>query len=393
MQDVNDSPEDKRNYSWHSQGEHVTQWLRGYQVVYNANLVLSTLEKIAPDESNYKVIKGTALFFRAFAYYHLAQLFCKPYTAATADTDMGIPLRMTPDVSELSARATVKHVYDRITADLTEALSLLPLEVQVKSRPSKAAAYGALARTYLSMEDYINAGKMADECLKLQSTLLDYNATSDSPTLTTVSSNPDAPSFSRFNTEVIFQAVTVYGTLSQNMAQIHPVLYDSYASNDRRKSVFFGEGNEWGVPNGLIVFRGNYDGTVNPVLFMGLATDEIYLIRAECYARAGNTLLAMEDLNTLMIKRMEPPYVNRTASSANNALVQILVERRKELIFRTLRWTDLRRLNKDPQFAVTLRRDINTIGETPLAPNDLRYTFLIPTKEVINLTGMPQNPR
>ncbi|MGJ1322842.1 RagB/SusD family nutrient uptake outer membrane protein [Sphingobacterium faecium] len=387
LRDANDSPEDKRNYSWHPQGEHVAQWLRGYQVVYNANLVLSTLEKIAPDESNYKVIKGSALFFRAFAYYHLAQLFCKPYTAATANTDLGIPLRMTPDVSEVSTRATVQQVYDRVTTDLKEAVSLLPSEVQVKSRPSKAAAYGALARTYLSMEDYLNAGKMAGECLKLQSTLIDYNATSFSATATTVRAGATGISFIRFNAEVIFQSVTISGTLTQARTLIHPDLYNSYSVNDRRKWVFFQSSGS------NVIFRGNYDGTVNPSLFMGLATDELYLIRAECYARAGNTELAMQDLNTLLVKRMEPPYVNRTASSANNALIQILTERRKELIFRTLRWTDLRRLNKDPQFAITLRRDRNSIAETPLAPNDLRYTFLIPTKEVINLTGMPQNPR
>lgn len=387
LTDVNDSPEDKRNYSWHPQGEHVTHWLRGYQVIYNANLVLSTLEKISTDEPNYRAIKGSALFYRAFAFYHLAQLFCKPYTVATANTDLGIPLRMTPDVSEVSTRGTLQQVYDRIIADLTEAVSLLPLEVLKKSRPSRAAAYGALARTYLAMEDYIQAGKMANECLKLQSVLIDYNATSPSATATTVLAATTGISFMRFNTEVIFQSVTISGTLTQARTLIHPYLYNLYSANDRRKSVFFQ------TSGSNMLFRGNYDGTVNPVLFMGLATDELYLIRAECYARGGNIALAMQDLNTLLVNRMEPPYVNRTASSANNALVQILTERRKELIFRTLRWTDLRRLNKDPQFALTLRRDRNTIGENPLVPNDLRYTFLIPTKEVINLTGMPQNAR
>lgn len=393
LTDFSNTPENKNNYSWHPQGEHVTQWLSTYQVIYNANLVLSTLEKISPEETNYKVVMGSALFFRAFAYYQLAQLFCKPYTAATANTDLGIPLRLTPDVSKLSVRGTVQQVYNRIIADLTEAISLLPIEVKIKSRPSKAACYGALARTYLSMEDYINAGKMADECLKLKNTLIDYNVTSTTPTANTVRADATGPSFVRFNAEVIFQAVTISGTLSQSVTQIHPVLYHSYASNDRRKNVFFGEGMEWGEPNGLIGFRGNYDGTVDPALFIGLATNEIYLIRAESYARTGNKTLAMQDLNTLMVHRMEPPYVNREAIDANDALMQILAERRKELIFRTLRWTDLRRLNKDPRFAVTLRRDQNTIGETPLQPNDLRYVFLIPTREVINLTGMAQNPR
>ncbi len=390
--------ESKPNYIWYSNGEHVTQWKTPYRIIYSANLVLSTLEKLSSEDPSYKSIKGSALFFRAFSFYQLAQLFCKPYSVSTANNDLGIPLRITPDPNESSTRGTVQQVYDRIIKDLTEAVALLPTEVKIKSRPSKAAAYAALARTYLSMEDYVQAGKMAAECLKLQSTLIDYNATSSTPTASTVSSNSTGASFVRFNNEVIFQSVTVAGTLNPTLAQVHPSLYNSYSANDRRKNVFFGEGSDWsGTPNGIIGFRGNYDGAnlgvLSSALFMGLATDEMYLIRAECYARTGNTALAMQDLNTLLVKRMVPPYVNRTASSANDALVQVLRERRKELVFRTLRWTDLRRLNKDSQFATILRRDMNNITYIPLQPNDLRYVFLIPTEEVIKLTGMEQNPR
>lgn len=387
LPDANDTPEPKRNYSWHPQGEHVSQWALSYQVIFNANLVLKTLEKLPNDDLNYKAVKGSALFFRAFAFYTLAQLFCKPYNINTASTDLGIPLRLSADPNEVSTRGTVLQVYNRISQDLNEAITLLPTEVKIKTRPSKAAAYAALARTYLSMEDYPQAQKMANESLKLNSTLINYNDTSSTLTNYTVSANEIGASFLRFNAEVIFHSVTMNGTLSQEFALIHPDLYDSYDESDKRKSVFFqSSGNSY-------VFRGNYDGTVNPVLFMGLATDEMYLIRAECYARAGNSALAMQDLNTLMAKRMVPPYINRTATSENDALVQILTERRKELIFRTLRWTDLRRLNQDPQFSVILRRDMNNITAIPLQPNDLRYTFLIPTIQVIERTNMEQNPR
>jgi len=384
---TNNTSEDQFNYSWDPNGEHVGEWARSYQVIYSANLVLNTLDKLSSTDVNYKIVRGSALFFRAFALYHLAQLFCKPYTALTADTDPGIPLRMTPDPNEVSTRGTVQQVYNRIIQDLTEAINLLPIDVKVKSRPCKAAAYAALARAYLSMEDYPNAGKMADECLKLHTTLIDYNLTSNPAIATTVNSNLTGASFLRFNAEVIFQAVTASSILTQARALIHPDLYNSYSLLDRRRVVFFQ------TSGANVVFRGNYDGTINPALFIGLATDEMYLIRAECHARAGSTSLAMTDLNALMVKRMAPPYVNRTAVSANDALVQILSERRKELIFRTLRWTDLRRLNQDSQFAITLYRDRNNIAYTPLQPNDLRYTFLIPTLQVINLTDMEQNPR
>jgi hypothetical protein len=68
-----------------------------------------------------------------------------------------------------------------------------------------------------------------------------------------------------------------------------------------------------------------------------------------------------------------------------------LLERRKELCFRGLRWQDLRRLNKEPEYAKTLTRKIDGITYT-LPPNDPKYVFPIPPN-VIALSGMQQNPR
>jgi len=85
------------------------------------------------------------------------------------------------------------------------------------------------------------------------------------------------------------------------------------------------------------------------------------------------------------------PFPTYTATSANNALGQILAERRKELCFRGIRWSDLRRLNQDPTYAVTLQRLLNGTTYT-LPANDLRYTLLIPLDE-IQISGLQQNPR
>jgi len=100
----------------------------------------------------------------------------------------------------------------------------------------------------------------------------------------------------------------------------------------------------------------------------------------------------MSDLNTLLRKRWKTgTYTDMTATDANDALAKVLTERRKELLFRSLRWTDLRRLNKESRFAVTLKRTLNGQDYT-LAPNDLRDGLLIP-QEVLNREPMPQNPR
>ena len=117
----------------------------------------------------------------------------------------------------------------------------------------------------------------------------------------------------------------------------------------------------------------------------------MYLTRAECLARMGNTTDALQDLNTLLIKRWKTgTFIPFTASTAAQALQLILTERRKELLMRSLRWADIKRLNKEGA-GLVLRRIIN--GNTmELLPNDARYAFPLP-QVVIDLSGMPQNPR
>jgi len=100
----------------------------------------------------------------------------------------------------------------------------------------------------------------------------------------------------------------------------------------------------------------------------------------------------MVDLDTLLvIRRKTDTYVPLTAGSADEALSIVLTERRKELVMRGLRWTDLGRLNEDSRFAKTLTRQIAGTSYT-LPPNDPRYVLLIPN-EVIQFTKMEQNSR
>lgn len=356
-----------------------SSWIAPYTVVYNANLVLQTLKTDHGnlDQATINTLNGSALFFRANAFYQVAQLYAKPYSSTTADQDLGIPVRTSPDAGVNSERGTVKQTYDRIIQDFKDAITLLPITSSIKSRPNKTAAYAALARTYLAMEDYNNAGIYADSCLKYYNTLLDYN------TISTVSNTP----FARFNNEVIFHTTTnAVGAIQPSIALIDTLLYNSYDNNDLRKAVFFNT-----VSAGH-KFKGNYNSVTNSAFFNGPATDEIYLIRAECYARNGKTTAAMTDLNTLLVKRWKNnTFINISASSADDALSKILIERRKELIFRGLRWPDLRRLNKDPRFQKTLYRNINGTIYT-LPPNDLRYVLLI-DQQVIDNSNLQQNPR
>ncbi|MGF6930556.1 hypothetical protein QFZ48_006056 [Chitinophaga sp. W2I13] len=206
--------------------------------------------------------------------------------------------------------------------------------------------------------------------------------------------------FLRFNKEVIFHSVIDYqnsvlevGFGDENKALIDPVIISAYQNDDLRKQLLVKENLDVPVPSGTYRFVGNYEGAVgSSALFNGLAVDELYLVRAECYARAGQTANAVNDMNTLLATRWSTgTYPGFTVGNATDALQKILLERRKELLMRGLRWTDLRRLNKDTRFAKNLSRTVNgTVYSLPA--NDARYTLLIP-QEVITNSKLAQNIR
>jgi tetratricopeptide (TPR) repeat protein len=386
--------EDRTIHTWQNNAIRLSgqQWVLSYNKIYHTNLVLEAVEQLKGKEQPAVLnnLRGSALFLRAYALWNLTQLYTKPYSAGSADQDKGLPIHLVSDINDVPGRGTVRETYNRVIQDLTEAAGLLNQKASISSRPDRSAAFAMLARVYLSMEDYPNALNSANAALALKSTLIDFN---------TLDKNSYAP-FRRFNAEVIFHS-TVFNQNSvlepgygdQDLAVIAPELIASYADDDLRKTILVKENTDVPIVTGTYRFTGNYEGAVgSSTLFNGLAVDEQLLIRAECYARAGNTSSAMTDLNNLLRTRwVSGTYNDLSATTPEAALFTILTERRKELLMRGQRWTDLRRLNKDPRFARTLTRTIQGKSYN-IGPNDIRYTLLIP-QEVLTNSLLEQNSR
>ncbi|MET4545648.1 tetratricopeptide (TPR) repeat protein [Pedobacter africanus] len=361
-------------YLWDKNSYH-GPWAQCYRLVYYANVVLQELDKIeggSEIERNY--IKGQALFLRAFFFYELAQVYCKPYTADAA-TDPGIALRIVPDLEVASKRASVAQTYEQIIKDLKAAAGYLKPTREFVSRPYKASAYGLLSRTFMAMRDYEQALHYANLYLEASPDLVDFNDLD--PAL--------EPAFTRDNVEIAY-----YATNEDDIVTYEPpidtLLYAMYEDDDLRRSIYFKTGY-----SGTPTFRGSYSVSYAFQPFSGIATDEMYLNRAECYARAGKVSEAMLALNALLIKRWKKDeFTDRTANNKEEALQLVLRERRKELVYRGSRWTDVRRLNIEGE-NIELKRVID--GQTYVLPaNDKRSVWLLPL-EVIQRSGMQQNER
>ncbi len=354
-------------------------WSTLYTVVYNSNLALEKLQKIERHKDNsvsWDQVKGSALLFRASAYLNLLWTHSNVFNTNTAGTDLGIVLRESSDFNVPSFRSSVKDGYGLVLTDLKAAISLLPTEASHVMRPSKIAAYGLLARAYLSMRDYKQALTYANLYLEIKNGLMNYN----DQTIVKITANYP---FAMFNEETAFYMQLRNSNLTAAYTNVDSTLYKSYEEDDLRKTAFFKK------TNAVINFKGQYTGTSS--LFGGIATDEMYLVRAECLARETRLEEALSDLNRLLITRYKTgtftPFQNMSASQV---LERVLIERRKELLYRGLRWIDIKRLNLEGK-GISLVREGDGVREE-LKPNDNRYAIPLPA-DIIRLTGMPQNPR
>jgi len=365
-------------YNWQKYDLIGGDYTSPYSAIEYANIVLDAIPKIqSSDVNRLNAIKGNALFLRASYHYSLAQLFCKVYQSASASTDLGIALRLNSDVAIKPVRSSIAATYTSIIADLKSALDFLPAQPNIKYHASKCAVFGQLARTYLSMGDYTNASLYADSALSLYNKLIDFNTVSKTTTIP----------FAQFNDEVIYDARSAAPqALANSRAKIDTLLYKSYEGNDLRKSVFFKANAD-----GSYAFKGNYTGQNNAAIFTGIATDELYFIKAECDARLGKINDALSALNTILNARWKKgTYVSIATTDKIALLTLILNERRKELIFRNLRWTDLRRLNLEDAFSKTLNRNLNG-SVYILKPGSERYVIEL-DRSAVDLSGLIQNP-
>lgn len=376
-------PEVQRNlYLWNEEidpiGLYSSPWDLPYQQIMYANIALETLDEMGDyggSQNVWEELYGRALYFRAWAHYNLLQDFAEGYDPSPTE-QLGVPIIIDSAFPRDTRRESLHEGYRFIIDELTVAVNLLPQQTQVKTHPSVQAAYALVARVYLNIGDFDNALLFADRALEIDGTLLDFN---------TLSSTGALP-FSQFNfsthPEVILFTSSNVPLIGVAGIQGADELYNSYLDDDLRKHTFFSEGK---------LYTGTYSGA-SSYHFTGLATDELYLIKAESLVRNGRLEEGIITMEELLINRYVDRVLTADIPQNQSELLQwILDERQKELVGRGIRWTDLKRLNGDSDTQTALSRTYNG-EEFHLPPNSSRYVFAIPQDEV-EISGLEQNIR
>jgi starch-binding outer membrane protein, SusD/RagB family len=184
------------------------------------------------------------------------------------------------------------------------------------------------------------------------------------------------------NTATIWMTTgqTVYVTASDK-------LINSYGAGDLRKNAFTGFITAANKPY-LKKMTGLRPGLPALIDLKAMRTAEMYLIRAEAYAKqtSPNLTLGAFNLNEVRKNRITG-YTDVTFTSAADLLTAVLDERFKELCFEGHRLFDLKRNNLPVQRSGT---DASPEWQT-LPAGNFRFTFPIPQYEMLANPNATQN--
>ncbi len=365
-------------------------WNGEYKKIFTANLVLDNIDKVTGDDATRARVKADAHFIRAMSYWTLANYYCAPYAEANLQS-LGLPLKKTIEYTESLQRATLKETYDFILADIAEAEKVAYDEVDPRRawRVSKKAIAAFRSRYFLFTGDYPKAVQQAD--LALQSSvvkLVDFKTIK--PGVSRNYSNPAATlQYSELFTwsaqNFLYWKEMYYSRYTYNRSWYAPSasLINSYdAANDLRYKLLF-------IPNGGREFSIVTPATTRYTFFntgyyapAGFTRAEVLLNKAEALARQGNAGGAMDAVNILRASRLVN-YTPLTANGKDDAIKQVLAERRRELPF-TMRWYDIRRfsVNEYTGDEISVVRDFYNMTATGIDVNTPK-TYTLDAKRML----------
>ncbi|MEG2277485.1 MAG: RagB/SusD family nutrient uptake outer membrane protein [Odoribacter sp.] len=166
-------------FSYNASNAPTSFWRTCYEIIQNANIVLSKIDGMmyaGVDEKGLKKfnerkndLKGQALTLRALALFDVNRLYGYPYTKDNGASLGGAIVKDVVGTDYKPKRSTVAACYTEILKDLTTAVSAtepLLLEDRTQGKINKWAAMTLLSRVYLYQGDNENALAIAEEAIK-----------------------------------------------------------------------------------------------------------------------------------------------------------------------------------------------------------------------------------
>lgn len=331
-------------FQYHADNAETTAgYYEYYSLIEQVNRVLPHVGTVTGGNVDRKnELTADLLGLRALGHFGLLQSFSNNYNPS----GLGVPVMTEASVGDINgkpARNTMGEVMAQIEEDLTRAKALLPEATSTNFSDTvlnKLNITAYQARIALYKGDYDAAIAFASEVIN-----------SGLVPLTNGSDYQDIWQDLSFS-ESLFRVRLIQSTALGGLytgpgtsAIIAPSdkLTNSYDAADIRATTFIGIS---GSGHRYVKKHASSSRGPSIVDIKACRTSEMYLIRAEAYAKKASPDLAAgaADLNLLRQNRIFG-YVDETFSSANALITAVLQERFKELCFEGTRFYDLKRNN------------------------------------------------
>lgn len=376
-----------------------------YEIIGNANQIIANIDNATGPDADKKLIKGNALFYRAWSYFQMIQLFGERFDATKPNDGLGVPLVLTP-VVEIKPRNTVAEVYVQINKDIDDAMVLLSTST---NRPNKSyqdlkVAQGLKARIALVQQNWAVAADMANKARQgyapMAASLLTagFNDINNAEWMWGIAQQADQQTY--FYSFYAYMGNFSSTNTRTNPKAINSTLYNSMSNTDERRKQWDPTGTNTSFPLAAGGVRKPYMSgkfLINPagggisigdLPFMRAA--EMYLLEAEAKARLGQDGSAAQVLYDLISKR-DPGYTLSTNTGAN-LLNEIWKHRRIELWGEGFRFYDLKRLNL-PLNRNGANHQVSVAVQMDVPVGDKMWQVLIPQSEINATNGVVlQNP-
>lgn len=414
----------------HGLGRQYQSWNFFYTLINNANNIIAKNGVWSGEDPEAKAVLGQAYTMRAFAYYHLIQLFQQAYVEG-ADKP-GVPIYKVPSTSktEGAPRGTVEDVYELMNADIDSAVSYFKfaqaIDLGEGEAPEKPwardhesyidyyVANGMKARIALAQGvDYSRALDGAKEALKKNglrvlpvADFLGWNNRQFANTLWGIEViAAQSQGFESFYSHMDADAPGMYASQARRL--IATGLYNQIPDTDERKKQW------WRAPmaeaaeqsgNSMVSYcqlKFRFASVVTRTGdYLLMRMEEMLLIAAEAECRLGQYENARGYLKTLEEQR-DPQYTARLAAMTNSntystntldkpktLMEEILYQRRVELWGEFPRVFDLKRLqlgyNRDYE-------GTNHTDDTEMTPAHKNFVYPIPQAEFDGNINMNQS--
>lgn len=397
-----------------------------YKKILGCNSVLDYIDEVQGSEEEKNWVMAQALGLRGYFYFHLINLYGKPYFAGK-DTP-GVPLKLTADLGEDGMpRNSVGEVYDQIVKDLLEAERLfktLPDEdlatQKQKIRMNLPCVQLLLSRVYLYMENWEQALVYGEKVSgEYNYGVKDLNEV-EQPYYGAI---PYMEYYRWDNPEIIFLFGNQGDVLDLPMTMIHysggkeyttyyPIiasddLINSYLPTDLRKEHYLMAIYENYAQTSFKRATSKFKSTDQFDVEIswsagkwgtGFKVTEAYLNAAEAaamlYKETGKgefQIKAQTLLDKLRVKRFAPAAFEETDIAEADALIDFVrAERRRELCFENHRWFDLRRYGME-EIRHVWRDGLGNETEYVLEKNDPGFTLQLPKEAFVYNPSLVQN--